>query len=68
MSSLRIENAGSEEWIMNAIMRTFRAARVTPAEFHIMLALVDADRHGYAVMQQAATDSQGTVRLGPGTL
>ena len=49
-------------------MRTVRAAQVTPAEFHILLALVDADRHGYAVMQQVSAESNGTVQLGPGTL
>jgi DNA-binding PadR family transcriptional regulator len=49
-------------------MRTVHAAAVTPAEFHILLALVDEDRHGYAVMQQVAADSAGAVRLGPGTL
>jgi DNA-binding PadR family transcriptional regulator len=49
-------------------MRTVQAARVTPVEFFILLALVDGDRHGYAVMQQVDEDSQGTVRIGPGTL
>tara|TARA_B100000315_G_scaffold216543_1_gene216492 strand:- start:393 stop:776 length:384 start_codon:yes stop_codon:yes gene_type:complete len=49
-------------------MRTFHAAPVTPVEFHILLALVDTDRHGYAVMRQVASDSEGTVQLGPGTL
>jgi DNA-binding PadR family transcriptional regulator len=53
---------------MNPRMRTVQAAPVTPAEFYILLALVDTDRHGYAVMQQVETDSQGAVRLGPGTL
>lgn len=49
-------------------MRTIQAADVTPAEFHILLALVDADRHGYAIMQEVAANSDGTVQLGPGTL
>lgn len=49
-------------------MRTIHAAAVTPAEFHILLALVDADRHGYGIMQQVATDSEGAIQLGPGTL
>jgi DNA-binding PadR family transcriptional regulator len=43
-------------------------AGITPVEFHILLALVDADRHGYAIMQQVAVDSGDTIQLGPGTL
>jgi DNA-binding PadR family transcriptional regulator len=43
-------------------------AGVTPVEFHILLALVDADRHGYAIMQQVAVDSAEAIQLGPGTL
>jgi DNA-binding PadR family transcriptional regulator len=49
-------------------LRSVQSASVTPAEFHILLALSDADRHGYAVMQQVAADSGGAVQLGPGTL
>ena len=49
-------------------LRSVQSASVTPAEFHILLALSDADRHGYAVMQQVAADSDGAVQLGPGTL
>jgi DNA-binding PadR family transcriptional regulator len=43
-------------------------AGITPVEFHILLALVDADRHGYAIMQQVALDSEQAIQLGPGTL
>ena len=49
-------------------LRPSQSSGVTPAEFHILLALSDADRHGYAVMQQVAADSAGDVQLGPGTL
>lgn len=35
---------------------------------HILLALADAPRHGYAIKQEAEARSEGTVRLGPGTL
>lgn len=38
------------------------------ASFQIMLALVDDERHGYAIMKEVAERSDGTVRLGPGTL
>jgi DNA-binding PadR family transcriptional regulator len=41
---------------------------LTPATFHILLALVDAERHGYGIMQEVAGRSEGAVRLGPGTL
>lgn len=36
--------------------------------FEILLALADADRHGYAIMQEVEERTKGTVRLGPGTL
>jgi DNA-binding PadR family transcriptional regulator len=49
-------------------LRRVQSLTVTPAEFHILLALSDVDRHGYAIMQQVAEDSGGAVRLGPGTL
>jgi DNA-binding PadR family transcriptional regulator len=39
-----------------------------PATFHILVALSDADRHGYAIMQDVADRSGGAFRLNPGTL
>ena len=41
---------------------------LTPATFQILMALLDGERHGYAIMQEVAERSEGTVRLGPGTL
>src|ERR1039458_8793139 len=41
---------------------------LSPAVFHILLALSAGDRHGYAIMKEAAEQSEGRVRLGPGTL
>lgn len=41
---------------------------LTPAVFHILLALAQRDRHGYGIMKQVETDSAGQVRMGPGTL
>ena len=41
---------------------------LTPAVFHILLALADRERHGYAIMQEVSTNSQGKVQMGPGTL
>jgi len=49
-------------------MKGHQGAGITPVEFHILLALVDADRHGYAIMQQVAVDRGDAIQLGPGTL
>ena len=42
--------------------------QLPPAWYHLLLALVDDERHGYALMQDVAEESGGRVRLGPGTL
>ncbi len=39
-----------------------------PATFHILVALSDGDRHGYAIMQDVAERTGKTFRLNPGTL
>lgn len=39
-----------------------------PATLHILLALADEDRHGYAIIQDIAARTGGDVRIGPGTL
>ena len=49
-------------------LKSVRAEAVSPAEFHILLALAETDRHGYAIMQQVAAESGGEIQLGPGTL
>jgi DNA-binding PadR family transcriptional regulator len=41
---------------------------LTPAVFHILLALSTGERHGYGIMKQVESDSQGNVSMGPGTL
>jgi DNA-binding PadR family transcriptional regulator len=41
---------------------------LTPAMFHILLALVDRDRHGYDIMREVTERTESKVRLGPGTL
>jgi len=38
------------------------------ATFHILLALADEDRHGYAIIQDVASRTDGSIRLSPGTL
>jgi DNA-binding PadR family transcriptional regulator len=39
-----------------------------PATFHILLAVADEDRHGYAIIQEVAARTSGEVTLGAGTL
>lgn len=39
-----------------------------PATFHILLAVADQDRHGYAIIQEVAARTDGEVRLSAGTL
>jgi DNA-binding PadR family transcriptional regulator len=41
---------------------------LTPATFHILLALAAGERHGYAIMQEIAEGTGGALRVGPGTL
>jgi DNA-binding PadR family transcriptional regulator len=41
---------------------------LSPAIFHILLALADGDRHGYGIMQEVKIRTEGQVHLGPGTL
>src|SRR5947209_2263375 len=38
------------------------------AAFQILLALADEDLHGYGIMRQVQEQTEGRVRLGPGTL
>jgi DNA-binding PadR family transcriptional regulator len=41
---------------------------LTPAILHILLALADQDRHGYAIMREVEILTHGSTRMGPGTL
>ena len=41
---------------------------LTPAIHHILLALVDQERHGYAIMLEVVRLTNGATRMGPGTL
>jgi DNA-binding PadR family transcriptional regulator len=41
---------------------------LTPPVFHILLALSQGERHGYAIMQEVASDTGGSLQLGPGPL
>jgi DNA-binding PadR family transcriptional regulator len=41
---------------------------LSPAVLHILLCLAGEARHGYAIMQEVARQSEGQYQLGPGTL
>ena len=41
---------------------------LSPHQFHILLALTDAERHGYALIQDIHRRTGGDLRLGTGTL
>jgi len=41
---------------------------LTPAVFHILLALFDQERHGYGIMLEVERATAGELRMGPGTL
>jgi len=36
--------------------------------FHILLVLADGPKHGYAIKQEVERRSEGSIRVGPGTL
>jgi DNA-binding PadR family transcriptional regulator len=41
---------------------------LTPALFHVLLALVAGEKHGYAILKDVAQRTGGRVQLGTGTL
>ena len=41
---------------------------LTPALFHVLLALADGEKHGYAILKEVARRTRGKVRLSAGTL
>ncbi len=41
---------------------------LTPAVFHILLALTDGEKHGYAIMKDVESQTSGRIKMGPGTL
>ena len=41
---------------------------LTPAVFHILLAVADEDRHGLGIMADVEERTHGAVKFGPGTL
>jgi DNA-binding PadR family transcriptional regulator len=47
-------------------MATFRAPSLI--HLHMLLALADGDLHGYGIKQTVERQTEGAIRLGPGTL
>lgn len=41
---------------------------LSPAVFHILLALAESEQHGYAIMRETDERTGGLVRIGPGML
>lgn len=44
------------------------APPLSPQVFHILLALAGGERHGYGIILDVERDTEGALRLGPGTL
>jgi DNA-binding PadR family transcriptional regulator len=54
---------------MNSNQRSVEAMLpLTPAVFHILLALADGEKHGYGIMKEITQRTEGSMRMGPGTL
>ena len=41
---------------------------LTPAMFHVLIALADGEKHGYAIIKEVHRRTGGRLRLGAGTL
>lgn len=50
------------------VIESDKRTALTPAVFHILLALSAGELHGYAIMKRVAEDSNGNVKMGAGTL
>jgi DNA-binding PadR family transcriptional regulator len=53
---------------MDTIQKPDDLIPLTPAVFHILLALADSEKHGYGIMQEVMAVSEGRIKMGPGTL
>lgn len=45
-----------------------RSTKISSPMFHVMVALADEDRHGYAIMKEVSERTGGSVRLTASTL
>jgi DNA-binding MarR family transcriptional regulator len=55
-----VDDAGSRD--------AARYLPLTPALFHVLLSLVDEQKHGYAILKEVAQRTNGAVELSTGTL
>ncbi|HYM14543.1 MAG TPA: PadR family transcriptional regulator [Dehalococcoidia bacterium] len=44
------------------------SSALPPAALHVLLAIGPGERHGYAIMSEVERITDGSVRMGPGTL
>ena len=58
---------GNTRSFMDRVLRK-RTPPLTPAVFHILLALADGPRHGYAIMQAVERSADAEPPMGPGTI
>ena len=52
----------------NSIQEPQEFLPLTPAVFNILLALADREKHGYGIMLEVENNTDGRVKMGPGTL
>lgn len=62
------DRAGSEEEGMGASRDSETQEALTPAMFHVLLALAEEEMHGYAILKEVERRTGGKVRLSAGTL
>lgn len=43
-------------------------APLTPAVVHVLLSLSGGERHGYGILKEVLRQTEGRLRLGPGTI
>jgi DNA-binding PadR family transcriptional regulator len=65
---VRLDVKGDSQVVKSSAREAKSFLPLTPAMFQILLALADGERHGYSIMQEVESSTEGKVRLGPGTL
>ena len=50
------------------VERSSQYKPLTPAVYHILLALTNSEKHGYAIMKDVEAQTSGRFKMGPGTL
>ncbi len=58
----------TEKAVFSFVPNTAETATLTPLNFQILVALVEGERHGYAIMQQIEERAGGAFRIGAGSL